>query len=196
MEADYFGKWVHDISEEMKQVSKRWIRIGELLTGAALDGIHGKVLRRLCSKIGISYPTATKLIKIGSDHRLQAHSDRLTAIDSWATLYEIAQLNDSEFEEFKTEFLEPGRIASPTRAKVSKFRKNKQPRSKPSALFSGYLEAHQQLTPDERELLRHKWDQFETDLPQKLRLKLDQSMVQILNEVPSRDPHRLVDERR
>jgi hypothetical protein len=181
---DYFDKWVHDISLEMNQVTRHWIHIGELLNSAALDGAHGKVLKRLCSRVGIAYPTATKLIRISECPRLQAHADQLASIDSWPTLYEIVLMTDAEFDDLEKHYFADGSIASLTRLQVSQLRKSKKQRTKASSVFSVYLDIGEQLTTTEKESLRRIWHELETGFAQKLRLKLEEVMTEILNEMP------------
>lgn len=181
---DYFETWVRDILGELNKATRQWLVVGEMLNKAALDGAHGKVLKRLCGKIGITYPTATKLIKIAACPRLKMHADQLASIDSWSTLYELSLLSDKDFATYRDKNLGEGKVASLTRDQASKLRTDKKPRNKARGIFSVDLEIGQQLTIAEKEAFRRMWHQLETGFSRKLRLRLEEVMTEILHEVP------------
>jgi hypothetical protein len=178
---DYFEAWVRDILAELNKATRQWLSVGDMLNKAVLEGAH---LKRLCSKVGISYPTGTKLLKIAACPRLKMYADQLASIDSWSTLYELHLMSDADFATYRDKKLIAGQITTSTRAEVSKLRTDKKPRTKAKAIFTVDLEIGQKLTIAEQEALRRIWHELETGFQKKLRLAMKEVITEIVTKVP------------
>lgn len=92
------------ILNHLRDATKPWFAIAIEFRDANSQ-LKLPAFKQLCAKVGQSYSTARKLIKVANCQRLQNYADRLACIDSWSTLHEIAKLDPTSFDAFASEYL-------------------------------------------------------------------------------------------
>lgn len=109
------------ILNHLRDAMKPWLSIAKELLDAQ-DQLKPADFKELCRKVGLSYSTARKLIKVAECPRLLNYADRLASIDSWSTLHEVAKLDDSSFADFAAEHLDAANdVRAFKRSDVEKF---------------------------------------------------------------------------
>lgn len=99
------AEFVTYIRDRLQNANRNWWEIALAFAEAReMYGTESGRFKSLCSETGFGISKATKLAKIAESDRLQAYSEKLSAVHSWGTLYAITTLDSEKFEELKKVF--------------------------------------------------------------------------------------------
>jgi hypothetical protein len=159
------------ILNHLRDATKPWLSISKDFLDAK-SHLTRPEFEELCKKVGLSYSTARKLIKVAECTRLSNYADRLASIDSWSTLHEIAKLDASSFGEFAAEYLDSANdVRVFKRSDVEKFNAK---RNGSSSAFASYftvkVNASAALSKADEDLLSEAANDLEQALAGKIKL--------------------------
>ena len=92
------GQWAEKISARWHKTQQGVIEVGRLLIEAKAQLGHGSFTAMIEANLPFGARTAQNLMKIAGDPRITNAKFTSLLPASWATLHEISQLDDSEFE--------------------------------------------------------------------------------------------------
>ncbi len=94
------------------------------LTRRAHDRLNRSEFQRLCDHLGVTYPTATKWVKIDKSNRIRAYGPKLK-LEGWSPLFEIVKLPGDEWQKLVKEKIADteGPVAL-TRNQIAAYRKS------------------------------------------------------------------------
>jgi N6-adenosine-specific RNA methylase IME4 len=92
------GQWAEKISARWHKTRQGAIEVGRLLIEAKAQLGHGSFTAMIEADLPFGARTAQNLMKIAGDPRITNAKFTSLLPASWATLHEISQLDDSEFE--------------------------------------------------------------------------------------------------
>jgi hypothetical protein len=93
-------EFVDFICDRMKTINSSWVEIAQALYEAReMYGNDSLNYKTLLKDTKFAKSTANKFIAIASSKRLKEYDEKLSAVNSWATLYAIHSMSDAKFEE-------------------------------------------------------------------------------------------------
>tara|TARA_R110002096_G_scaffold432687_2_gene649922 strand:+ start:1376 stop:2023 length:648 start_codon:yes stop_codon:yes gene_type:complete len=128
-------KFKTDITKLLNSSNKAWLKIADYISEAS-DQLGKAEMDGLFKDVRFSYSKGRKLIKIAKSQRIQQYRTQLGLIDSWSTLHEITKLSDSEFTEFKNQYLSKKKPQLFQRSNVISFKSTQPAPKKPNTVIA------------------------------------------------------------
>lgn len=118
-----FAYYASELGKRLNETSEQCLEICSLCRRAH-DVLDRNEFDNLCDQLGISYPTATKWIKIDKSTRVRAYGSRLKLV-GWSPLFEIVKLSEAEWQDLVKDKIEgaEGPVAL-TRTEIIAYRKS------------------------------------------------------------------------